>query len=191
MPELSAFKNYKPGDPTCRLYIKNLAKTVDEKVAFIFGYILKHWPSNSVNRFLCRRPLGLSVTSPKSVCDGSLAIHCFRWYKSNHLITINLSLFFDSGLTWKFQSSKKLEQNSSRSDNLFFPSLINECVTRERETREIHGADDSFVPLRGPSLLKGRSWLPNWVPSTERGTVISQRRRPFIDWAILNWVPQN
>lgn len=42
MPELSAFKNYKPGDPTCRLYIKNLAKTVDEKVAFIFGHILKH-----------------------------------------------------------------------------------------------------------------------------------------------------
>ena len=34
MPELSAFKNYKAGDPTCRLYIKNLAKTVDEKVAF-------------------------------------------------------------------------------------------------------------------------------------------------------------
>ena len=32
MPEISAFKNYTPGDPTCRLYIKNLAKTVEEKV---------------------------------------------------------------------------------------------------------------------------------------------------------------
>lgn len=32
MAEISAFKNYKPGDPTCRLYIKNLAKHVEEKV---------------------------------------------------------------------------------------------------------------------------------------------------------------
>ena len=32
MADISAFKNYKPGDPTCRLYIKNLAKHVEEKV---------------------------------------------------------------------------------------------------------------------------------------------------------------
>jgi len=32
MADISAFKNYKPGDPTCRLYIKNVAKHVEEKV---------------------------------------------------------------------------------------------------------------------------------------------------------------
>ena len=32
MSEMSAFKNYTAGEPTCRLYIKNLAKHVDEKV---------------------------------------------------------------------------------------------------------------------------------------------------------------
>ena len=32
MSEISAFKNYIEGEPTCRLYIKNLAKHVDEKV---------------------------------------------------------------------------------------------------------------------------------------------------------------
>ena len=41
MPEISAFKNYTPGDPTCRLYIKNLAKTVEEKVVFTCVHMLK------------------------------------------------------------------------------------------------------------------------------------------------------
>ena len=36
MSEMSAFKNYTPGDPTCRLYIKNLAKHVEEKVDLCF-----------------------------------------------------------------------------------------------------------------------------------------------------------
>ena len=33
---MSVFKNYEPGEPTCRLYVKNIAKQVEEKVsAFI------------------------------------------------------------------------------------------------------------------------------------------------------------
>lgn len=33
---MSVFKNYEPGEPTCRLYVKNVAKQVEEKVgAFI------------------------------------------------------------------------------------------------------------------------------------------------------------
>lgn len=52
MPELSAFKNYKPGDPTCRLYIKNLAKTVDEKdLKFIFGRYINHNVEEEKDRF--------------------------------------------------------------------------------------------------------------------------------------------
>ncbi|MEE6519964.1 hypothetical protein FKM82_017746 [Ascaphus truei] len=38
MRKLSVFKNYDPGDPNCRLYVKNLSKQVDEKdLKFIFG----------------------------------------------------------------------------------------------------------------------------------------------------------
>ncbi|XP_078358026.1 RNA-binding region-containing protein 3-like [Oculina patagonica] len=52
MPELSAFKNYKPGDPTCRLYIKNLAKTVDDKdLKFIFGRYIDHNLDDEKDRF--------------------------------------------------------------------------------------------------------------------------------------------
>lgn len=33
---MSVYKNYDPGEPTCRLYVKNIAKQVEEKVgAFI------------------------------------------------------------------------------------------------------------------------------------------------------------
>ncbi|KAG7487526.1 hypothetical protein MATL_G00024440 [Megalops atlanticus] len=35
---MSVFKNYEPGDPTCRLYVKNIAKQVEEKdLKYIYG----------------------------------------------------------------------------------------------------------------------------------------------------------
>ncbi|KAJ7332434.1 hypothetical protein JRQ81_014614 [Phrynocephalus forsythii] len=38
MQTLSVFKNYQPGDPNCRIYVKNLSKQVQEKdLKFIFG----------------------------------------------------------------------------------------------------------------------------------------------------------
>ncbi|XP_072430998.1 RNA-binding region-containing protein 3 isoform X3 [Chiloscyllium punctatum] len=38
MESISLFKNYNPGEPTCRLYVKNLSKQVEEKdLKFIFG----------------------------------------------------------------------------------------------------------------------------------------------------------
>ncbi|XP_053101981.1 RNA-binding region-containing protein 3 [Hemicordylus capensis] len=38
MEILSVFKNYEPGDPNCRIYVKNLSKQVQEKdLKFIFG----------------------------------------------------------------------------------------------------------------------------------------------------------
>ncbi|KAM4640920.1 RNA-binding region-containing protein 3 isoform 1-T2 [Discoglossus pictus] len=38
MKKISVFKNYDPGEPNCRLYVKNLSKQVDEKdLKFIFG----------------------------------------------------------------------------------------------------------------------------------------------------------
>ncbi|KAM6343672.1 RNA-binding region-containing protein 3 isoform 1-T2 [Alca torda] len=38
MEKFSVFKNYEPGDPNCRIYVKNLAKQVQEKdLKFIFG----------------------------------------------------------------------------------------------------------------------------------------------------------
>ncbi len=30
---MSVFKHYEPGEPTCRLYVKNVAKQVEEKVS--------------------------------------------------------------------------------------------------------------------------------------------------------------
>lgn len=35
MRRISVFKNYEPGEPTCRLYVKNIAKQVEEKVGGI------------------------------------------------------------------------------------------------------------------------------------------------------------
>ena len=32
---MSVFKNYEAGEPTCRLYVKNIAKQVEEKVGGI------------------------------------------------------------------------------------------------------------------------------------------------------------
>ncbi|XP_042675702.1 RNA-binding region-containing protein 3 [Centrocercus urophasianus] len=38
MEKFSVFKNYEPGEPNCRIYVKNLAKQVQEKdLKFIFG----------------------------------------------------------------------------------------------------------------------------------------------------------
>ncbi|XP_060088277.1 RNA-binding region-containing protein 3 [Heteronotia binoei] len=38
METFSVFKNYEPGDPNCRIYVKNLSKQVQEKdLKFIFG----------------------------------------------------------------------------------------------------------------------------------------------------------
>uniref|UniRef100_A0A6Q2Z4S3 RNA-binding region-containing protein 3 n=1 Tax=Esox lucius TaxID=8010 RepID=A0A6Q2Z4S3_ESOLU len=35
---MSVFKNYEPGEPTCRLYVKNIAKSVEEKdLKYIYG----------------------------------------------------------------------------------------------------------------------------------------------------------
>lgn len=35
---MSVFKNYEPGEPTCRLYVKNIAKQVEEKeLKYIYG----------------------------------------------------------------------------------------------------------------------------------------------------------
>lgn len=52
MSEMSAFKNYTAGEPTCRLYIKNLAKHVDEKdLKFIFGRYVDHSIEDEKDRF--------------------------------------------------------------------------------------------------------------------------------------------
>ncbi|KAL4616837.1 RNA-binding protein 40 [Arapaima gigas] len=38
LKRMSVFRNYEPGDPTCRLYVKNVAKQVEEKdLRYIYG----------------------------------------------------------------------------------------------------------------------------------------------------------
>lgn len=34
METLSVFRSYEPGEPNCRIYVKNLAKHVQEKVSW-------------------------------------------------------------------------------------------------------------------------------------------------------------
>lgn len=43
---MSVFKNYEPGEPTCRLYVKNIAKQVEEKVG---GFV----KLNAYHPFIC------------------------------------------------------------------------------------------------------------------------------------------
>ncbi|XP_054478784.1 RNA-binding region-containing protein 3 [Anoplopoma fimbria] len=46
---MSVFKNYEPGEPTCRLYVKNIAKQVDEKeLKYIYGRYVN--PSSEAER---------------------------------------------------------------------------------------------------------------------------------------------
>lgn len=35
---MSVFKNYESGEPTCRLYVKNIAKQVEEKVSAFVAF---------------------------------------------------------------------------------------------------------------------------------------------------------
>ncbi|XP_063282144.1 RNA-binding region-containing protein 3 [Pelobates fuscus] len=52
MRKLSVFKNYDPGEPNCRLYVKNLAKQVDEKeLKFIFGRFIDFSNETDKNMF--------------------------------------------------------------------------------------------------------------------------------------------
>ncbi|XP_076577559.1 RNA-binding region-containing protein 3 [Chaetodon auriga] len=46
---MSVFKNYEPGEPTCRLYVKNIAKQVEEKdLKYIYGRYVN--PSSEAER---------------------------------------------------------------------------------------------------------------------------------------------
>ncbi|KAM8731481.1 RNA-binding region-containing protein 3 isoform 2-T6 [Acanthopagrus schlegelii] len=46
---MSVFKNYEPGEPTCRLYVKNIAKQVEEKdLKYIYGRYIN--PSSEAER---------------------------------------------------------------------------------------------------------------------------------------------
>ncbi|KAM8930888.1 RNA-binding region-containing protein 3 [Pelodytes ibericus] len=52
MRKLSVFKGYDPGEPNCRLYVKNLAKHVDEKeLKFIFGRFIDFSSETEKNMF--------------------------------------------------------------------------------------------------------------------------------------------
>ncbi|XP_073498952.1 RNA-binding region-containing protein 3 [Phyllobates terribilis] len=52
MRKLSVFKNYEPGEPNCRLYVKNLSKQVTEKdLKFIFGKFIDFSSNTETNMF--------------------------------------------------------------------------------------------------------------------------------------------
>ncbi|XP_071985248.1 RNA-binding region-containing protein 3 isoform X1 [Engystomops pustulosus] len=52
MRNLSVFKNYEPGEPNCRLYVKNLSKQVTEKdLKFIFGKFIDFSSDTEKNMF--------------------------------------------------------------------------------------------------------------------------------------------
>ncbi|XP_075689481.1 RNA-binding region-containing protein 3 [Rhinoderma darwinii] len=52
MRKLSVFKNYEPGEPNCRLYVKNLSKQVTEKdLKFMFGKFIDFSSDTEKNMF--------------------------------------------------------------------------------------------------------------------------------------------
>ena len=52
MKEYSVFRRYNEGDPSCRLYIKNLAKQVSEEdIHWLFGRYVNWDDDNEKNRF--------------------------------------------------------------------------------------------------------------------------------------------
>uniref|UniRef100_A0A3Q0T4U5 RNA-binding region-containing protein 3 n=1 Tax=Amphilophus citrinellus TaxID=61819 RepID=A0A3Q0T4U5_AMPCI len=49
---MSVFKNYEPGEPTCRLYVKNIAKQVEEKdLKYIYGRYINRLSEEERNMF--------------------------------------------------------------------------------------------------------------------------------------------
>uniref|UniRef100_A0A668AY07 RNA-binding region-containing protein 3 n=1 Tax=Myripristis murdjan TaxID=586833 RepID=A0A668AY07_9TELE len=49
---MSVFKNYEPGEPTCRLYVKNIAKQVEEKdLKYIYGRYIDRLSEAEKNMF--------------------------------------------------------------------------------------------------------------------------------------------
>ncbi|XP_044196183.1 RNA-binding region-containing protein 3 [Thunnus albacares] len=49
---MSVFKNYEPGEPTCRLYVKNIAKQVEEKdLKYIYGRYINPLSEGERNMF--------------------------------------------------------------------------------------------------------------------------------------------
>uniref|UniRef100_A0A1B8XT91 RNA-binding region-containing protein 3 n=1 Tax=Xenopus tropicalis TaxID=8364 RepID=A0A1B8XT91_XENTR len=52
MRKTSVFKNYEPGEPNCRLYVKNLSKQAEEKdLKFIFGRFIDFSSETEKNMF--------------------------------------------------------------------------------------------------------------------------------------------
>uniref|UniRef100_A0A8D3E0M9 RNA-binding region-containing protein 3 n=1 Tax=Scophthalmus maximus TaxID=52904 RepID=A0A8D3E0M9_SCOMX len=52
MKRMSVFKNYEPGEPTCRLYVKNIAKQVEEKeLKYIYGRFINPLSEDERNMF--------------------------------------------------------------------------------------------------------------------------------------------
>ncbi|KAG7336415.1 hypothetical protein KOW79_001108 [Hemibagrus wyckioides] len=52
MKRISVFKNYEPGEPTCRLYVKNIAKQVEEKdLKYIYSRYIDTSSEDERNRF--------------------------------------------------------------------------------------------------------------------------------------------
>ncbi|XP_053351473.1 RNA-binding region-containing protein 3 [Clarias gariepinus] len=52
MKRMSVFKNYEPGEPTCRLYVKNIAKQVEEKdLKYIYSRYIDTSSEDERNRF--------------------------------------------------------------------------------------------------------------------------------------------
>ena len=82
MKDFSVFKNYSAGEPTCRLYIKNLTKhTTEQDIVNLFGSFIE-WSPDSYNSFDVRvmkegRMKGQAFVSlPNEDCAKRILNHC-------------------------------------------------------------------------------------------------------------------
>ena len=83
MKEFSVFKNYAPGEPTCRLYIKNLTKhTTEQDIVNLFGSYIDWQQESSHNSFDVRvmkegRMKGQAFVSlPNEECASKIMRDC-------------------------------------------------------------------------------------------------------------------
>ena len=58
MKSLSAFKNYNCGEPTCRLYVKNVAKQAEVKVLFSILTFQNHFKHAAVIKVYVAKYMG-------------------------------------------------------------------------------------------------------------------------------------
>lgn len=84
MKKISVFKNYEPGEPTCRLYVKNISKQVEEKVggiSLVFSKISSYSLNTRLFNFKCVAVRTLDFLNDFLFCAKGPQVHLRTIYQ--------------------------------------------------------------------------------------------------------------